>query len=412
VVVYSGYPGDARPRRELGALLDEGMSVDLLCLREKESEPRKEIRGSLRITRPQARRERRGKIRYFWEYGRFWLSSFWLLSVRSLYRRYDLVHVHNMPDVLVFSALVPRLLGAKIILDLHDPMPELMMTIFGLPLNHSFVRFLKLAERASMRFADRVVAVNLCCKRIFSSRSCLPEKVEVVMNTPDPQIFKFRTFHEGPARDGTRPLVIMYHGSIVERSGLDLAVEAVGIVREKIPNLELRVYGPRTPFLNRVLEKAADSPAEGLIRYMGPQSLEEIAEEITRCDVGIIPNRRNIFTELNTPIRILEYLSRGKPVIAPRAPGITDYFGEEALPFFELGDAEGLARQIEDLLLRPWEMKQLVERGQKVYLAHSWGREREQFLDLVAELLLGTVPASSPPERAATPEEEPATVST
>jgi hypothetical protein len=37
-----------------------------------------------------------------------------------------------MPDVLVFSSLVPKLLGAKVVLDLHDPMPELMEAIFNL----------------------------------------------------------------------------------------------------------------------------------------------------------------------------------------------------------------------------------------------------------------------------------------
>jgi hypothetical protein len=41
------------------------------------------------------------------------------LASRSLTRRYDLVHVHNMPDVLVFGATVPKLLGARVILDLH-----------------------------------------------------------------------------------------------------------------------------------------------------------------------------------------------------------------------------------------------------------------------------------------------------
>src|SRR5439155_24815829 len=52
------------------------------------------------------------------------------------------------------------------------------------------------------------------------------------------------------------------------------------------------------------------------------------------CDVGIIPNRRSIFTEINFPTRIFEYLARGKPVIAPLTTGIGDYFSKDELVVF------------------------------------------------------------------------------
>src|SRR4030095_14035402 len=140
----------------------------------------------------------------------------------SLWRGYDLVHVHNMPDVLVFSALVPKLRGAQIVLDLHDPMPELMMTIFGLQATSLGVQLLKRLEKASICFADQVLTVNLACKKIFASRSCAAEKIQVVMNAPDEEIFVFREFAASGSRDPAKPFVIMYHGSIVERHGLDL----------------------------------------------------------------------------------------------------------------------------------------------------------------------------------------------
>jgi len=68
---------------------------------------------------------------YVFQYGAFLVASFVFLSLRSV-RGYRLIHVHNMPDVLLFSALVPRLLGAKILLDLHDPTPEVFRVIYGL----------------------------------------------------------------------------------------------------------------------------------------------------------------------------------------------------------------------------------------------------------------------------------------
>src|SRR5262249_57865465 len=114
------------------------------------------------------------------------------LGCRSLRRLYNIVHVHNMPDALVFSAIVPKLLGAKIILDLHDPMPELMQTIFELPEESFSVVMLKQLEKWSIRFADLVLTVNVACKKIYSSRSCHPDKIKVVLNSPDDNVFRLQ----------------------------------------------------------------------------------------------------------------------------------------------------------------------------------------------------------------------------
>jgi glycosyltransferase involved in cell wall biosynthesis len=390
-VVYSSYPSDPRPRRAAEALAKEGASVEVICLKETDEEPRHEVFNGIEITRVPLKRRRGGKLSYFLQYGSFILLSSSILARRSFKRRYDLVHVHNMPDVLVFSALVPKILGAKVILDLHDPMPELMMTIFGLREDSAAVRLLKTLEKWSLRFADAVLTVNEACRKIFSLRSCPREKITVVMNSPDEGIFQFRepSGQASSARDILEPFVIMYHGSLVERHGLDLAVTALAKIRESIPSAELRIYGRSTPFLEQVMTSGHKLDLSDAIRYLGPKKLEQIAEAISECDVGIIPNRRSIFTELNTPTRIFEYLSQGKPVIAPRAPGILDYFGPRELVLFDLGDADDLAAKIQYVFEHPEEMLKMVESGQEVYWAHKWSSERSRFVGLATGLLGG-----------------------
>ena len=101
----------------------------------------------------------------------------------------------------------------------------------------------------------------------------------------------------------------------------------------------------------------------------------------------IIPNRRSIFTEINTPTRIFEYLSRGKPVIAPAVPGIQDYFSDGQLVFFELGNANDLARKLEYVWLHPQEVERTVESGRAVYRNHKWSAERTKFTNLAGKLL-------------------------
>jgi glycosyltransferase involved in cell wall biosynthesis len=168
---------------------------------------------------------------------------------------------------------------------------------------------------------------------------------------------------------------------------LDLAVDALEQVLENFPSAELRIYGYNTPFLERVMDAARTKGLHQAIRHLGPKPLADLAHEIEHCDVGVIPNHRNAFTEINTPIRIFEYLALGKPVIAPRTRGILDYFDDQSILFFEPGDSRELAKQIEYAFTHSREAAEIVRRGQQIYLEHSWERERQTLLSLFSELL-------------------------
>ncbi len=389
VLLFSHYPADPRPRRAAEALAGEGATIDLICLQENRDQPRRENINGVNVLRVPLKRRRRGKISYAWQYSAFILTSFAYLAIRSFKRRYDFVHVHNMPDILVFSALVPKILGAKVFLDLHDPMPELMQAIFKLPTQSTSVRVLTALEKRSICFADCVFTVSTTFKEIFSARSCPPEKIRVVVNSPDERIFRFRPAVPRLPNNAasSKPYVILYHGSLVRRNGLDLAVDALEIARKSIPTAKLRVAGTSTSFLEEVMQSVRERELEESVEYLGPRNLEGIVEAINACDLGVVPNHRNSFTALNTPTRIFECLALGKPVIVPRTRGIQDYFGREDLIYFELGDAADLAEKIKYTYFHPSEVEQTVKRGQQTYLRHTWTSERSNLLNAFAELL-------------------------
>ena len=389
VLLFSHYPADPRPRRAAEALTEQGVTIDLLCLQENASESRREIVNGVNVTRVPLKRRRRGALTYVWQYAIFIISSAFYLTGRSFRRRYDFVHVHNMPDFLVFSALVPKLMGSKIVLDLHDPMPELMEAIYNLSLDTFKVRMLKKLEKWSIRFSDSVLTVSRTFKEVFSSRSCPAEKVTIILNSPDERIFKFdQPRVRQHNRAGTRTnFTVLYHGSLVRRNGLDLAVEALDLVREHIPLARLVICGKRTSFLDEVMGTVTRRGLDGAVEYLGGKDLGGIVDAIHGCDVGVIPNHRNMFTELNTPTRIFECLALGKPVIAPSARGIQDYFGEEDLIYFELGNPGDLAEKLRYAYHNPEVVGETVKRGQAIYRRHTWSAERASLLKVFSELL-------------------------
>jgi glycosyltransferase involved in cell wall biosynthesis len=263
--------------------------------------------------------------------------------------------------------------------------PELMQTIFDLPSDSVAVRLLRALEKWSVRFADHVITVNQACKRIYTARSCSADKITVVVNSPDEKMFGFHPpSRSGHGRNG---FTILYHGSLLPRNGFDIAIDALAKVRRSIPAARLIVCGERTPFFAQTMDGAAKRSLADHIEYLGFKSRDDMAAVIRRCDVGVIPNRQSVFAELNTPTRIFECLALGKPVIAPRTRGICDYFGEDDLIFFEVGNADDLARQLEFVYSDPSATEKIVRRGQNIYRTHSWSHQRASLIDAVSRLL-------------------------
>jgi glycosyltransferase involved in cell wall biosynthesis len=389
VLLFSYYPADPRPRRAAEALAREGVLIDLICLQKNVEEPRREIINGVSVFRVPLRRRRRGKITYIGQYTIFILRSFLQLTSQSIFRRYDFVHVHNMPDVLVFSALVPKARGAKIILDLHDPMPELMMSIYNLGAESHFVRWLRRLEKLSISFSHLILTPNKAFQELFVSRGCSSEKIQVIMNSPESDIFH-PSKYDSPTRtsaNGEKPFKIMYHGLIAERHGLDTALEAIARLRSVIPTLEFHIFGDRTPYMNKVDAQMQKLGLRSCVHYHGYRPQTEIAKSIRSIDLGIIPNRRSPFTEINMPTRIFEYLAMGKPVVVPDTRGIRDYFGAESALFFEPGDPQSLGDAILDVYRNPQKVDSILARGRTVYEAHRWEVHRVQFLDRVSVLL-------------------------
>jgi len=303
-------------------------------------------------------------------------------------KRYDLIHVHNMPDALVFSALLPRLCGCKIILDLHDPMPEVYLSKYPVKAPNLIIGLIRLAEKYSIWFSDLVLTVNTACRELFISRGCPQSKIHVVMNLPQDSVFGSNVANTNP--DVTRrkkSFIIMYHGTVVERNGLGVALGAIERVRDKIPNLVFEVYG-EGEFVKHFLELSRAKNLGNIINYHGFAAHDKIAQAIRCADVGLIPNMATILWQYATPTRMFEYLYFGKPVIVPHTKAIVDCFDDESLCFFESGNVDSLADVLFDVYADSRRVQAVLSRGISICKSkYRWVTEKQRFVNIVQGLL-------------------------
>jgi len=382
MVVFGNYSSDQRVRREAEALVSRGDEVDCICL--YQDPDKKRIVKGVRLFYPPARKYRGERIvSYLIEYFAFFLYAFVRLSTLHVKRRYDVVQVHTMPDFLVFAALIPKLLGAKIILDVHDLMPELYAAKFGVPKENWLIRLITWVERRSVAFADRTMAVHEPHLAILAGHGNPKEKFLVLLNLPDSAVFA--RADRIPKKSNDNTFIVVYHGVIVERSGIDVALRAVALARKEIPGLKFRIIGadeglPCTELVDQLrrdgsLEIFRTVPTEGL-----PALLAD-------ADAGIVPYVKNEFTRCVLPVRLMEYVALGIPVITSRLETIEAHFDDDMVRYFTPGNEVELAQQIIALYCNPQERKRLVMSADRFLREHNWETAKKSYFGLVDSLL-------------------------
>ena len=386
MVVHAYYPlGETRVEREALALRDRGVEVDVVCLR-KPGQPREDVIDGVAVYRvPISRRKGSGILMQSLEYLKFFILALGQVTSLHLRRRYVVVQVHNLPDFLVFTALVPRLMGARVILDLHDLMPEFYTERFGRGMSSPGVRLIRVQEWLSCKFADQIITVTDLWRQALIERGQPGHKIAVVMNVADERAFNLSVVPDqtlGP-RNGFQ---LIYHGNIDQRYGLDLAVQAIDRVRRELPDVHLTVHGggEYREVIEAMIERAKLRDHVEISREFVPTQV--LAKRIKAADLGIVPYRDGVFTGAILPTKLMEYAALGLPVVAARTPTISRYFDDSMVEFFTPGDAEELANCISKLYRDRDRLADLARNISTFTRQWPWRRVRADYVDLVDRL--------------------------
>jgi glycosyltransferase involved in cell wall biosynthesis len=386
MVVHSRYPiGETRVEREAHALVDCGYQVDTICLQEK-NEPIKEVVEGINIYRlPVKRHQGNGAGNQLLEYFVFFILAFFKLMNLHRQRHYKVVHIHNLPDLLVFVGLLPRLTGARVILDLHDLMPEFYAVRFNRKLDSWPVRLIILAERISCKFADQVITVTIGWRDVLLKRGVPASKLNVIMNVPDEHIFHSSIVPRQTKICDNR-FQLLYHGNLTRRYGIDLAIQAVNILQEQIPNIHLYIHGGGD-YRRALIEMTNELGLDGFISFNPhPILTSELPDLIRGADVCLVPYRSDIFTDGILPTKLMEYAALEMPVIAARTSAIQAYFTDAMVEFFEPGDLDGLVGCIQKLYRNPSRLTDLKRGSHLFNQRFNWAKVSREYVALVNRL--------------------------
>lgn len=382
MITHSFYESDNRVTRYAEALAHRGDTVEVFALRAKPEMPREETICGVNVIRVQDRfgKKEQSKWSYLGPLVKFLLVVAGRVTRRHWRQPYHLVHAHNIPDFVVFAAWLPRLSGAKVVLDIHDIVPEFFGSKFRATETSLLVRGLKLAERVSAAFAHHVILANHLWLDRYVARSASRDKCSVFINNVDSDLFR-----PVPRTKVHDKQIIIFPGGLQWHQGLDIAIRAFAKLRLRLPATEFHIYGDGN--MQPELEHLAhELGLNGSVRFFEPRPIREIAAVMANADLGVVPKRADSFGNEAYSTKIMEFMSVGVPVVISSTKIDRYYFNDSVARFFESGNAAALADGMYEVLTNENQRREMITCASAYAAQHSWENRKAEYLRLVDSL--------------------------
>jgi len=369
MVVHGPYPiGEPRVAREVAAALAGGYEVDVVAMRRHGERRRERVDGANVVRLPLSHRRGAGLLGMVYEYACFAALASIAVAVLGIRRAYGVVHIHNPPDFLIVAALVPKLLGAYVIFDVHDLASDMFaMRRQGQAGGGIAERLLRAVERAATACADAVVTVHEPYRRELEERGVPSRKLTVIMNTLDERLLPERT-----SRPDGEVFRIVYHGTVTPLYGVPLLVEACALIADRVPHFKLEIYGEGDS-LTAVRDRAAElGIGDRVICSKSYLPHREVLALVAGANVGVIPNLPTPMNRFALSSKLFEYVALAIPVVCAELPTIREHFPDGELLYFEPGDKRSLAGALLETAAEPHACDIRVRSALARYEGYRW----------------------------------------
>ena len=379
-VAYTHAATDSRVRRHCETLVRRGWRVFQLGLATGEERVVGRLNGIILVRKRQMRYRGAKLLRYAWAYASFLVWARLILRRLARRRRIAVVQANNLPNFVVWTAAGVRRSGTAVILDIHDPVPELFQSKFsGMRGANLTVRALRWEERVSAQHADAVLCVHEPHRELTERHGVQANRLRVVLNTADERLFPVQ-----PPR-APSPFVV-YHGTVAARMGLDVFVRAMALLREAGRDVGGAIWGDgdAVPALQTLRDELG---LRDVLEIAGRRFRpEDLLQRLARVGVEIVSMRRDVFTDQMLPTKLIEAVRLGIPSVVTWTPTVARYFPENAVWYIRDFGPQPLASTLAAVLDQPEEARRRASEAQLLPIAGGWQQMEEGYVRIVEEV--------------------------
>jgi glycosyltransferase involved in cell wall biosynthesis len=309
---------------------------------------------------------------------RLWPSQVWSgLSKRLL--RYVRRAGRREPSSVVYTrhrrtaALLARAEYPPLVFEYHEPESVVVGQRLGAgPLTQR----IRKEELMGVQNAAALVTVGEEHARQAAAIYGYDGPVDVIRNGADPIRFGVPAHRRHPQRGS-----FLYVGSLEPWKGLPLALEAVAMV----PRAQLHICGgsPRDPQWKSLVALRQKWNLGDRLLLHGHVPQTNLEPYLATAHAGLLPidGRHAIAMQYTCPLKLMEYMTAGLPIIASDLPSIKEIVqhGREAL-LFPTRDAQRMAQCMNALIDDPELTERLSDLARQTAAAYTWRRRAERIL--------------------------------
>jgi glycosyltransferase involved in cell wall biosynthesis len=369
-------PPDRRVWQECQALRDAGYEVVVVSPKMKSFVKPYEVIDGVHIYRHKIT-EGRGILGFFAEYITALAGETFLAWKAWFKHRFRLIHMCNPPDLMFAVAWPFKLLGVRVIFDVHDLWPEMFEAKFRK--RNLFYWCVRLAQRLNYACADVVLATNETNRRAaLENGKKDPSRVFLVRTAPK---IPESNLPANPALKKGRRFLIGYIGVMGSADGVDLLIKTASILVHDFGRKDIQFIllgdGPEFGDLVALRDRLQLTDFVDMPGWADNNTLVPVLKTI---DLGVTCDVPNAYNHSCTMNKVLEYMTFGKPqvsfdLVETRASAL------EAGLYVNEVSARKLAESIIALLDEPAKREAMGRRGyERLHHELNWDKS-------VAELL-------------------------
>jgi glycosyltransferase involved in cell wall biosynthesis len=312
----SPYREDNRVKNEARTLVEAGYHVTVICPMDKPGQPWREMVGGVRLYQFPQTEWGSGFMSYLWEYAYSLVIIFLNTIFISISEGFDIIHTHNPPDTFVLIAGFYKLFGKKFVYDHHDLSPEMYYARFRGKGNRLVYHVLVCFEKLACRLADRVIATNESYKKVEMERSNVPEhRITVVRNGPN--LNRVKLVDPDPELRAKAPTIIGFVGEMGYQDGVDYLLRAIKHLLYDLGRSDFScVMIGQGDAWEELKQLSKDLKIDDHMWFTGRIPDADLMRYLSTADICVAPDPKNDFTNRSTMIKVMEFMTLGKPVVA------------------------------------------------------------------------------------------------
>jgi glycosyltransferase involved in cell wall biosynthesis len=233
-------------------------------------------------------------------------------------------------------------------------------------------------EKICLHVADAVASVS-------RPLAVLREQQGARLATVIPNGVDFVRFHTASLVHRDHPPTLIYTGSLDERWGVDLSIKAIPLLRRQIPDIQLLIAG-RGPAEKELRRLAQATGVDDCVRFEGFIPHQDLPDLLAQGDIGVATSRSVSFRQYASPLKIVEYMATGLPVVCSGGGEAEQMIAESGagtnIPF----EPEAFAEAVQALLAVPGKLSASREAAINYARSRSWDQMGARMAQLVTHV--------------------------